>query len=118
MGLYGWSNILEAGGGLSVKPLEELHLKAGYRFAALTSAGPWISSSARVFGHAGEREGFASAVLGHEIDFAATLTPWEPIEFKAGYGLFLFSENVKALTAPDPLGAQHWVFLQTLVHAP
>jgi hypothetical protein len=121
MGLYGWSNILEGGGGLSAKPLEELNLKAGYRFAALASDGPWITSSAIVAGGSNSGPGglgFASGVLGHEIDFAASLTPWDSVEFKAGYGLFLFDDNMRAPTAPGPLGAQHWVFLQTLVHAP
>jgi len=121
MGLYGWSNILEAGGGLSAKPLDELNLKAGYRFAALASTGPWITSSAVVAGGndpASGEAGFASAVLGHEIDFAASLTPWDAVEFKAGYGLFLFDDTMRALTASGPLGAKHWVFLQTRVLAP
>jgi len=127
MGLYGWSNLLEIGGGLSAKPYEELNLHVGYRFAALASdEGPWLTSSSVLVGRSdpGTRDqgGFPSAgglpVLGHEIDIAATFTPWEPVEFKAGYGLFLAGDSMSALTGPGPLGAQHWAFLQTLVRAP
>lgn len=127
MGLYGWSNLLEIGGGLSAKPFEELSLQAGYRFAALASdEGPWITSSLVRAGGSNpitrDEGGFPSAgglpVLGHEIDLAATLTPWDPVEFKAGYGLFVFSDHMRTSTTPGPLGAQHWVFLQTRVVAP
>lgn len=127
MGLYGWSNLLEIGGGLSAKPYEELNLHVGYRFAALASdEGPWLTSSSVLVGRSDpatrDQGGFPSAgglpVLGHEIDLAATFTPWEPVEFKAGYGLFLAGDSMSALTGPGPLGAQHWAFLQTLVRAP
>jgi hypothetical protein len=127
MGLYGWSNMLEIGGGLSAKPIEELSLRAGYRFAALASDdGPWITSSSVRVGGADPatraQGGFPSAgglpVLGQELDFTATLTPWDPIEFKAGYGLFLFSDHIRTTKRAGPIGAQHWVFLQTIVHAP
>jgi hypothetical protein len=127
MGLYGWSNLLEIGGGLSAKPFEELNLQAGYRFAALASEeGPWITSSSLVLGGGDpltrDQGGFPSAgglpVLGHEVDVAATLTPWDSVELKAGYGLFLFSDHMSAFKTPGPIGAQHWAFLQALVRAP
>jgi hypothetical protein len=116
MGLYGWSNIIEAGAGVKATPTEELTLQAGYRFAAFASKGRWITSSLLEVGDV-TAEGFP--ILGHEIDAAVTFTPWDPIEFKAGYGLFLFGDAAKSLASdPSGSGMQHWAFLQTLVRAP
>lgn len=127
MGLYGWSNMLETGGGLTAKPTEELKLKAGYRFAALASdEGPWISAALVHLGASDpatrDQGGFPSAgglpVLGHELDFGATFTPWAPVEFRTGYSVFFFGEHMRARGGTGPMDAQHWVYLQTLVRAP
>ena len=34
---------------------------------------------------------------GQIVDAAVTLKPWEPIEIRAGYGLFLFGDKAKAI---------------------
>lgn len=118
MGLYAWSNLLEAGGDVEVKPLEVLSLRAGYRFAALADPnGRWTTSSLAAIGASNAN---SSRTLGHELDAAVTLKPWEPLEIQAGYGLFLFGDKAKAILsrAHQEAGAQHWGYLQALVRAP
>jgi hypothetical protein len=118
MGLYAWSNLLEAGGDLSVTPLDELTISAGYRFAALADPkGRWTTGALTAVGASDAND---SRVLGHEIDAGLTITPWEPIQLKAGYGLFLFGDKAKAILsgAGQTESMQHWGYLQALVHAP
>jgi hypothetical protein len=118
MGLYAWSNLIEAGGDLSVTPVDELTLSAGYRFAALAdSKGRWTTGALTAVGASNAND---SSVLGHEIDAGLTITPWEPIQLKAGYGLFLFGDKAKAILsgAGQTESMQHWGYLQALVHAP
>lgn len=118
MGLYAWSNIIEAGGDLKITPFEELSLVAGYRFAALASAnGRWTTAELTAVG---AESATNSSVLGHEIDAAITLTPWDPIELQAGYGLFLFGPKAKAILSGgrQTESMQHWAYLQAVVRAP
>lgn len=118
MGLYAWSNLIEAGGDLSVTPVDELTLSAGYRFAALADPnGRWTTGALTAVGASNAND---SRVLGHEIDAGLTITPWEPIQLKAGYGLFLFGDKAKAILsgAGQTESMQHWGYLQALVRAP
>lgn len=118
MGLYAWSNLLEAGGDVEIKPLDVLSVRASYRFAALADPnGRWTTGSLEAIGASNEN---SSRALGHELDATVTLKPWEPIEIRAGYGLFLFGDKAKAILsrANQKEGAQHWGYLQALVRAP
>lgn len=118
MGLYAWSNLIEAGGDVSVRPVEEFQIRAGYRFVGLADPkGRWISASLLTIGAAPENE---SNDLGHEIDMRLRLTPWEPITFEGGYGLFLLGDGGKAIlaTAGRATELQHWAYLQATVRAP
>lgn len=118
MGLYGWSNILEAGGTLEVRPLDELSVTAGYTFAALANpAGRWVTARLMPVGAAPEN---TSSALGQEVDAIVALTPWEPLRFELGYGLFLFGDGAKAILAAShrPADLQHWGFLQATLRAP
>jgi hypothetical protein len=118
MGLYGWSNSIEAGGTVRVRPLDELTFTAGYTLAALASPeGRWVT--ARLFPVGSDPEN-GSRSLGHEIDAGVTIQPWEPLRFDLGYGLFLFGDGAKAILAEAhrPADLQHWAFLQATVSAP
>lgn len=118
MGFYAWSNVLEAGGFVNVKPADWLRAQAGYRYASLANAkGRWTASSLVSLGSDSTVD---ASTLGHELDVAFTLDPWDVVQFKAGYGLFLYGDKAKAILKDTPAAAdmQHWVFIQTLVHVP
>jgi hypothetical protein len=117
MGLYTWSNLIEAGGDIEAKPLDELTLRAAYRFAALASPDDRWTTAAFTSPGASSAD---SRVLGHEVGFSAALAPWDAVEFRAGYGLFLYGDKAKTIldqgdSAPT---MQHWGYLQALVRAP
>ncbi|AUX25949.1 hypothetical protein SOCEGT47_065020 [Sorangium cellulosum] len=124
MGLYGWSNVIEAGGGVGASPWEALTVAAGYTFVGLASpGGRWVTARLLPVGAAPDND---SRALGHEIDLSLTLHPWEPLRLALGYGMFLFGEGAQAIVtranrAHDggrPADIQHWVFLQTTLSAP
>lgn len=118
MGFYAWSNILSVGGFINVKPADWVSAQAGYRFASLANAkGRWTSASLTSLGSDATTD---AGTLGHEIDVALTLNPWDVVEFKTGYGLFAYGDKAKALLANTPAAAdmQHWVYFQTLVRVP
>jgi hypothetical protein len=118
MGLFAWSNVLTAGASISVKPLDELQMTAGYRFANLADQkGRWTTAGLIPVGASPSN---TSSALGHEIDYAMKITPWKPIDFEAGYGLFLFGNGAREILieAGRPARLQHWAFLQTTIHAP
>ena len=118
MGLFAWSNVLTAGASVTVKPLDEVQMTAGYRFANLADEkGRWTTAQLIPVGASTKN---TSSALGHEIDYALKITPWKPIDFEAGYGLFLFGDGAREILseAGRPARWQHWAFLQTTIHAP
>ena len=133
MSLYAWSNIIEAGADLSIRPMDELSIAAGYRFVGLANPkGRWISGSLQTIGAAPDNE---SSFLGQEVDATIRVTPWDPISFQLGYGLFLLGDGGKAILAASgrtvtttsadgktttsaPPDMQHWGYLQVVVKAP
>ncbi|MEZ4310774.1 MAG: alginate export family protein [Polyangiaceae bacterium] len=119
MSLYAWSNLVEAGGDLAIRPSDTVRLAAGYRYVGLADPkGRWITGALNTVGADPTNE---SAELGHEVDATLRVTPWDPISFQAGYGLFLLGEGGKnILTAVErPHGEmQHWGYLQATVTAP
>jgi len=118
MGLYAWSNLLEAGGTVQVRPLEELSITAGYTFANLAEPnGRWMTARLMPVGSSPDN---TSPSLGHEIDATLGITPWDPLRFDIGYGLFLFGEGARAIldAAERPAQRQHWAFLQATLQVP
>ena len=119
MDLWGWSNALDAGGDVTLRPEDELGLRVGYHFAGLAQpTGQWTTAALVPVGSSTAN---ASRSLGHEIDAALRWTPWDPIRFDAGYGLFLLGEGAKNVVrdaARYVPAASHFVFLQTTVRAP
>jgi hypothetical protein len=119
MDVYSWSNLIELGGDVAVRPADELRLDVGYRLVGLASPeGRWTTGSLQPVGASATN---SSRLLGHEVDVSADWTPWEPITFSAGYGLFLLGDAAKAILTEakrDVPDAQHWGFLQTVVRVP
>jgi hypothetical protein len=133
MSLYAWSNLIEAGGDLGIRPTDELSIGAGYRFVGMANPkGRWITGSLQTVGADPNNK---SIFLGQEVDATIRWTPWDPITFQLGYGLFLNGDAAKAIlkasgrtntiTAADgttskaaPPDMQHWGYLQVVVKAP
>ncbi|MEP7123470.1 MAG: alginate export family protein [Byssovorax sp.] len=118
MGLFAWSNVLTAGASVAVRPIDEVQMTAGYRFANLADPkGRWTTAELFPVGASTKN---TSSALGHEIDYAIKFSPWKPIDFEAGYGLFLFGDGAREILieAGRPARWQHWGFLQTTIHAP
>jgi hypothetical protein len=118
MSLYAWSNLIEAGGDLTVRPMEEVGVSAGYRFVGLANPkGRWISGALTTIGADPNND---SSVLGHELDATIRVTPWDPITIQAGYGLFLLGDGGKNILTAAGRAAdmQHWGYLQATVKAP
>ena len=119
MGLYSWSNLILAGGDITVRPTEPLAINVGYRFVGLANPqGRWTSASLTPIGASAKN---TSHVLGHQIDASISLHIWEPLTIDAGYGLFLTGEGAKNIleaSSRGRLGMQHFGYLQATVKAP
>jgi hypothetical protein len=118
MGLWAWSNVIEGGGTIGIRPIEELGFVAGYRYAALAQPnGRWSSASLVPIG-ASTTNG--ARALGHEIDGAFKITPWHALSIETGYGIFLRGVGADAIliAAGRPATLQHWAYLQTTVRIP
>jgi hypothetical protein len=119
MGLYAWSNLILAGGDISVRPAEPIGLNVGYRFVGLADPkGRWTSASLTAIGASSTNE---SHVLGHQIDAALSMRFWQPLTIDAGYGLFITGDGAKNIleaSSRGRLGAQHFGYLQATLKAP
>lgn len=119
MSLYAWSNLIEAGGDLAVRPMDEVSISAGYRFVGLADPkGRWVTGALTTVGADPNND---SMFLGSEVDATIRVTPWDPITFQAGYGLFLLGDggkNILAASARPDTEMQHWGYLQATVKAP
>ena len=70
MGLYAWSNILDAAFTTSLTPLDDLGIALGYRYVSLAdSRGAWFAASLLPVGQNRRND---AAFLGHEIDALVT----------------------------------------------
>ena len=119
LGAYAWSNLMELGGNVSLRPAEEVTIGAGYRLAALASAaGRWTSGSLAPIGAAPTN---GSKLLGHEVDLVVEWTPWEALALGAGYGVLALGDAAKNILAEAKRAttdAQHWGFFQTTLRLP
>ena len=119
MDVYAWSNVVEAGGDVTLRPADEVTVAADYRLAGLASAnGRWTSGSLTPIGASASN---SSKLLGHEVDLVVDWSPWEALSLRAGYGVFILGDGAKNIltvanrTVPD---VQHWGFFQTTVRLP
>jgi Alginate export len=119
MGLYAWSNLILAGGDITVRPTEPIGLDVGYRFVGLADPnGRWTSASLTAIGSSSKNK---SHVLGHQIDAAISMRFWQPLTIDAGYGLFVTGDGAKNIleaSSRGRLGAQHFGYVQATLKAP
>jgi hypothetical protein len=118
MGLFAWSNLILAGGSIGVRPLDELGILVGYRYAALAQpGGRWTDAALTPIGAAPTS---TSRSLGHEIDAAIKIKPWHLLDIETGYGLFVRGAGADAIliASGKPATLQHWAYLQTTARVP
>jgi hypothetical protein len=118
MDLFAWSNILMVGGDVRMKFLDELDFEAGYRFVNLASRqGRWTTADLIPVGASTKS---SSSSLGHEIDGALKFSPWKPVTFEGGYGIFIVGDGARRILfeAGRPAKFCHAVYLQTIIYAP
>lgn len=101
--LFGWSNLVDVGGGVSVVPFTEARVGAHYRYARLAErSGEWVSSYLTTLGR-GPAQG--SAELGHEISARLSWRPWAPLELAGGYAGLLLGDGARAVMEDRARGA-------------
>ncbi len=119
MGLYAWSNLIEAGGDIALRPTDSFSVNVGYRFVGLAQPkGRWTSASLAPIGASATNE---SRVLGHQIDATFGVRVWDPLAIEASYGLFLTGEGAKNILESSSRGRpemQHFAYLQAVLRAP
>ena len=118
MGLWGWSNLLEGGGSVEVKPAEVVTLLASYRYAELAEAQDrWTAGALSPVGAAPRNR---SKTLGHEIEATLSYAPWPVLDVVAGYGVFFEGNAASAIlkAAGRETSAEQWAYLSTRLRVP
>ena len=119
MGLYAWSNILDAAFTVVGSPTDEIRFSLGYRYVRLADPrGAWFSATLAPVGQNVEND---AAFLGHELDGAVSLTPLDSVTVRAGYGALITGEGARAVLSGSKSGGPRLLsaaFLQVEVLAP
>lgn len=119
MGLYAWSNILDAAFTVSATPTDETRVTLGYRYLRLAEpGGAWFSAN---LAPVGQNPSNTAAFLGHEIDAAVSVTPLEPLTIRAGYGALITGDGARAVLSGRTDGGPKLLsaaFLQAELIAP
>ena len=119
MGLYAWSNILDAAFTVVASPMDELRFTLGYRYVRLADPrGAWFSASLAPVGQNLEND---AAFLGHELDGAVSFAPLDSLTVRAGYGALITGEGARAVLTGSKNGGPRLLsaaFLQVAVLAP
>jgi hypothetical protein len=119
MDLYAWSNVIEGGGDVSIKPHDALRYGIGYTFVGLAEPGDRWSTAYLL--PVGAAPGNESQVVGHEIETSVKVSPWDWMSFSGGYGFLLLGDGGKAVMASAgraDTDLMHYAFLQAEVKAP
>ncbi|MFO0555141.1 MAG: hypothetical protein U0271_42580 [Polyangiaceae bacterium] len=94
-GFYAWSNLIEGGADIAVRPVDEFRALAGYRFVGLADPkGPWRSASLVPVGQSSTNE---SNILGHVVVVDLEAQPWKPLRIAAHYGLMILDDAAKQI---------------------
>jgi len=119
MGLYAWSNMMDAAVSATLTPLEDLTLALGYRYVRLAdSRGAWFAASLLPVGQNTSND---AAFLGQEIDAMASYTPFDALTLSAGYGAFVTGDGARAILSGRPNGGPSLLsaaFVQANLAAP
>ncbi len=98
MGLYAWTNVLDAALALVVAPTDELTVALDYRHVRLADArGAWFAAS---LAPVGQNRNNDSTLLGNEIDAEITYAPLDALAVTAGYGALVTGDGARAILSP------------------
>jgi len=102
-GFYGLSNLIEAGADYSVRPMDEITMRIGYRFAGLADAnGRWVTSTLQPVGASDTN---TSQMLGHVLGFDFMSHPIPEMSVNASYAAMILGDGAKnAFVAAHPDG--------------
>jgi hypothetical protein len=119
MGLFAWSNILDAALTVVTAPTDELRISVAYRHLHLADPrGAWFAAS---LAPVGQNTANDASFLGHELDASVGVSPLESLTIRAGYGALITGAGARAILAgrsnagPSLLSA---AFLQVQMIAP
>jgi hypothetical protein len=119
MDLLAWSNLIDVGGDVSVRPHDSVRYSIAYSFAGLAQkTDRWSTAYLLPVGAAPAND---SLVIGHEVDTSVTITPWDWASFAGGYGFMLLGDGGKAILAAAGRAdgdLLHYGFVQAEVKAP
>lgn len=128
MDLLTWSNELEASARVSVVPWTGGLAAVEYRYMRFAQpGGGWTSGYLTTIASYGPGAGVGMD-LGHEIDATLAWSPWEPVDLRAGYSLFVLGDAAKSSIAGTtdvarglasaPPGLSHYASLQASLRIP
>jgi hypothetical protein len=119
MGLYGWSNILDAAFTVATTPTDDVRIQLGYHYLQLAdSRGAWFSASLFPIGQNPQND---AAFLGHELDVSASVVPFDSLTIRGGYGALITGRGARAVLSGRPDGGPSLLsaaFLQVEMSAP
>jgi hypothetical protein len=95
MGIYSWSNILDAAFTVVTAPTDDLRIHVGYHYLRLADPrGAWFSASLLPVGQNPQND---AAFLGHEIDASVSIVPIDSLTVRGGYGALITGEGARAV---------------------
>ncbi len=90
---YAWSNVIEAGADVGVRPVPEFRSRLGYKFVGLADPnGPWRTGALYPIGQSESNE---SNVLGHVLFAELYGQPIDELSIGGHYGLMLLGEGAR-----------------------
>lgn len=119
LGLVAWSNSVDAGGEIALRPGDRTTVTLGYRWLGLAQPTDRWTTAALVPVGAAPANGSTS--IGHELDVVLTTAPWDAFRLETGYGICAFGAGAEAVleSAQRSTGSvQHWGYVAARVIAP
>jgi hypothetical protein len=119
MGLYAWTNVLDAALAVLLAPSDDFTVALDYRHVRLADArGAWFAAS---LAPVGQNPSNDSTLLGNELDAAVTYAPLDALAVSAGYGALLTGEGARTILSGRADGGPQLLsaaFLQLRLTAP
>lgn len=92
-GFFAWSNVIEGGVDVGIRPIPEFRSRIGYKTLGLADpTGPWRNGALYSFGRDAEND---SNLLGHVIFAELAGSPIEQLTISGHYGLLVLEDAAK-----------------------
>jgi hypothetical protein len=100
MGLYAWTNILDASLAVVLAPAEDFTFALDYRHVRLADPkGAWFAAS---LAPVGQNQSNESTLLGNEVDAEVTYAPLDALALTAGYGALVTGDGARTILSGSP----------------